>query len=143
MESLVRKVVSVCYQGGKTRPTPVEAGVPQGDPLAAILFALMINPLLIKIEQATRNRPGENELSGPLAYADNTTLVFYTTSSLNIAVEIADSFSSAMLQPINCDKCIYARNKIAHINESAVQIELTDNNSERKMVKELQLGHAF
>jgi len=98
--------------GGTTAKVEQKRGVRQGDPLSAILFAIVINPLLKRLEELHQQEMPQS-YCGPHTYADDLTQSATHEATLRRAAEIINEHSRVANLPINVNKCLLLWNEEA------------------------------
>lgn len=66
----------------------LERGVKQGDPLSPLLFNLVIEPLISRVQSETHGLDIEGNNLSVLAFADDMVLVVYTVSRESLTVGV-------------------------------------------------------
>jgi hypothetical protein len=89
-DTLTGSTVSFRLRGRTTEAIPIEVGVRQGDPLCATISAIVINPLITKLE---RNTQGKGLLgsvaSGPEANADDIDIIANEPATIDESAALA------------------------------------------------------
>lgn len=91
---------SVCTPIGSTNPINIQSGVHQGDPLSGILFNIVINPILERVEE------GAGDKHGALAFADDITPMGWSKEELQRRIDIVVNEGKRISILPNSNKCV-------------------------------------
>lgn len=83
----------------------IRRGVKQGDPLSPLIFNLVIEPLLLKLEQKSGFKINNNNCLACLAFADDLILLANNIEEANTQLEILINFLNEINMNISIDKC--------------------------------------
>lgn len=96
---------STCMEGYDVS-LKIQRGVKQGDPLSPLLFNVVLDELLCRLEDLT-GRFGISEITmGEMAYADDLVLVYETPEAMQEALEVVDKFLASLEMSLSLHKCI-------------------------------------
>ena len=102
IEALYQNTISIIDVNSEfSKPIKITRGVRQGCPLSAILFILVIEPLLDKIQRSRKIKSTNHQKS--IAFADDIT-VSIKTKSINKLIKFLDDFEMIAGLAINYDK---------------------------------------
>ena len=83
---------------------PIECGVKQGDPLSPALFALYINDLIEKLNDAKKGVRCGSQIVSALFYADDIVIMAENAKDLQIQLNIVNEWCKTWRMELNQDK---------------------------------------
>ncbi|XP_064464937.1 uncharacterized protein LOC135376257 [Ornithodoros turicata] len=89
---------TVLSSNGCTEPIPTQAGIRQGCPLSGLLFNLVVDPIIRRIQ-------GEGKEHRILAYADDITALAPDPTTLQTCINLIESMSTKLGLQLNPRKC--------------------------------------
>ena len=98
---------------GETDTLTVNGGVPQGDALSPILWAIFYDPMLVKLQNLEKgyNLSNSNIIIPALAYADDITVITNTNEQLQFNLSIISSYLNYYGMIIRPDKSSIVSNR--------------------------------
>ena len=113
-------------QNGKTSHITIRCGVKQGDPLSPLLFNVVLDELLDKIERAETGVVLNGTRLGALAFADDLAVMTETASDMCIALSICKDYFDERSLKVNANKCASLRFQKASRSKAMKVFEESD-----------------
>ena len=95
----------VKWNNSKSNSFEVNNGVKQGAVISAPLFAIYVNPLLIRLQNCKQGCFMGNICANAFAYADDVIILAPTCTALNNLIAICESYATEYKVCYNPDKC--------------------------------------
>ena len=96
-------------QNGKTTRITIRCGVKQGDPLSPLLFNVVLDELLDKIERAETGVIVNDARLGALAFADDLAILAPSCAEMAIALNLCKEYFEERSLKVNANKCASLR----------------------------------
>ena len=104
---MYRGASNVIRVGGKfTRRININAGVKQGSPLSPLLFNVIMDKLIERIEQKNVGIKVRNEIIGVMAFADDLVLFAEDPGDMTILLKCSEDFFDEKGLLVNSTKCV-------------------------------------
>ena len=132
----------VSWNNTQSESFSIKNGVKQGAVLSAPMFAVYIDPLIIRLKKSKRGCHIGNICANAFAYADDLVLLSPSCTALKILITICEIFSNEFMLQFNPDKCTLLI--FSNMDYNFENINITMCGQRIKNVRsEKHLGHIF